>query len=89
MNKLVKSMVEPVAEENGWNYTISGVTTQFDKDGYEIWFGNDGFELTILDPDTSDRKVIFEQREHEGSPFYYATLLHVLDNAEIMVARCE
>jgi hypothetical protein len=64
----------------------------FFKDGFEIYFfeQNDGFELTIRNPDTLERETILEVRSDDIptlSPHYIGVVMYVMENAEEMVLR--
>lgn len=92
MHNAVSSRVNVSADAYGWNSARQG-RDRYEKDGYEIYFfsKNDGFELTIRDPETRERKSVFEIRSEDvptGSPLYVALLEHVLMNAENIVAQC-
>jgi len=86
MNQTVKQIVDISAEHYGWDSFYNG-RDRYEKDGYEIYFfeQNDGFELTIRDPETMERKTILEVRDEDlctASPAYVAILEYVLRNAE-------
>lgn len=92
MHNAVKSRVSVSADAYGWNSARHG-RDRYEKDGYEVYFfsKNDGFELTIRDPETRERKTVFEVRDDDvdtSSPLYVALLEHVLMNAENIVSQC-
>lgn len=91
MNRTVKRRVDISADAYGWDSAHAG-RDRYDKDGYEVYFfsKNDGFELTVRDPDTRERKTIIEVRDEDvctTSPAYVALLEHVLMNAEKICSR--
>ncbi len=86
MNQTVKQIVDISADAHGWDSAYSG-RDRYEKDGYEVYFfsQNDGFELTIRNPETKEREAILEVRDEDvctTSPAYVALLEHVLRNAE-------
>lgn len=86
MNRTVKRIVDVSADAHGWDSAYAG-RDRYEKDGYEIYFfsQDDGFELTIRDPETRERRTVFEVRDDDvctTSPAYVALLEHVLMNAE-------
>lgn len=92
MHNAVKSRVSVSADAYGWDSARHG-RDRYEKDGYEVYFfsKNDGFELTIRDPETRERKTVFEVRDEDvdtSSPLYVALLEHVLMNAENIVSQC-
>lgn len=72
-------------EENGWRDR----RPMFEKDGYEIYFIDDeGFELTIRDPETRGyREIIRFTKIDVHSPLYVALLGKVIENAETIVSE--
>jgi hypothetical protein len=90
MNKFISNLINPVRQNNGWNRYSQG-RNRLEKHGFEIYFhNNDGFELTIRDPDTMERRVVYENRGPDvHSPLYTAILLHILENVEQVVKECE
>jgi hypothetical protein len=92
MHNAVKSRIRISADAYGWDHSRHGREI-YQKDGYEIYFfsQNDGFELTIRDPESQERRAVFEIRDEDidtASPLYVAMLEHVLKNAEQIVSRC-
>jgi len=86
MNQTVKRIIDISADAYGWDSARHG-RDRYEKDGYEVYFfeQNDGFELTIRNPDTMERETILEVRDEDlctTSPAYVAILEHVLRNAE-------
>lgn len=86
MNRTVKRIVDISADAHGWDSARHG-RDRYEKDGYEVYFfeQNDGFELTIRNPETMERETILEVRDEDictTSPAYVALLEHVLRNAE-------
>lgn len=91
MNSTVRERVDSYADASGWNWTRRGRLI-YEKDGYEVYFfsQNDGFELTVRNPETREREAVLEIRDNEvdtSSPLYIAILEHVLKNAETIVAN--
>jgi len=91
MNRTVKKIVDISADAYGWDSARHG-RDRYEKDGYEIYFfsQNDGFELTIRDPETTERKTVLEVRDDDlctTSPAYVSLLGHVLKNAESICSR--
>lgn len=91
MHSAVKSRIGISAEAYGWSTAYHG-RDRYEKDGYEVYLfdQNDGFELTIRDPETMERKTIFEVRDDDvdtASPLYVALLEHTLMNAETIAAN--
>lgn len=87
MRNFIVPRLRDAAEANGWSFRNKG-HARLEKDGYEIYFGNtDGFELTVRDPETMDREIVFEQRgSGVGSPLYVATLLYIIRHVEEVVS---
>lgn len=89
MEKLISEKVMPISEDNGWRHQTVGSRDRFKKDGYEVWFPTEGgFELTIVDPETGERKIIFRHDEFR-TPLSKAVLIYILENAETVVSQCE
>lgn len=91
MNEAVRKRVDIHAKTYGWNSARMG-REFYDKDGYEVYFfdQDDGFELTVKNPETQERQTVLEVRGDEvdtSSPLYVAILEHVLMNAESICAR--
>lgn len=91
MNSTIRERVDPYANANGWSWTRRGRLI-YEKDGYEVYVfsKNDGFELTIKNPETMERETIIEVRNDDidtSSPLYVAILEYVLENAETIVAN--
>lgn len=89
MREPVLQKIRPVATNAGWKYAGRG-RDRFEKDGYEIYFqADDGFEVTIRDPETMERRAVYEHRGSEiHSPFYVACLQHIITNVETFVSEC-
>jgi hypothetical protein len=91
MRKPVSRRVDVSASAYGWDTSYTGREI-YQKDGYEIYFfqRNEGFELTIRDPETRERETVLEVRDDEictASPAYVALLEHTIKNAENIVAE--
>jgi hypothetical protein len=91
MNSVVNSRVIVTADAYGWSSSNHG-RDFFEKDGYEIYFFNldDGFELTVRNPESMERETIVEIRDDDidtSSPLYVAALEHILMNAENIVSE--
>lgn len=86
MKPSVKKRVDISAEAYGWDSTFRG-RDLYQRDGYEIYVfsKDDGFELTIRNPETMERETILEVRSDDiptSSPAYVATVEHVMKNVE-------
>jgi len=94
MNQTVKKIVDISADAHGWDRASPrGAIQRYEKDGYEVYFfrQDDGFELTIRNPETMERQTMLEVRDENictTSPAYVALLEHVLRNAENIVSEC-
>lgn len=74
--------VRPAAEQSGWNFQYQA--KRLEKDGYEIYFFDDGrFELTMRDPETTERVTVYEYNENNvHSPLYVAIIIYIVENVE-------
>jgi hypothetical protein len=90
MSQPVLTRVRSVATDNGWEYH-NRARDRFEKDGYEIYFqGDDGFEVTIRDPESMERRAVYEHRGQDvHSPFYIACLQYIVENVEQFVSECD
>lgn len=62
-----------------WN--VSGQLIE--KDGYEVYVTNEGFELAMRDPETREDVVLFQALHLDvASPHFAAAVLSVLNNVE-------
>lgn len=91
MRTQVKRIVDSSAKKCGWSTNARG-RDFYEKDGYEIYFfpQNGGFELTVRNPDTTERETILQILNTDvctASPLYVAILEHVLENAEKIVSN--
>lgn len=91
MRQPVKRRLKDHTDHYGWHWTKIG-RLALEKSGYEIYFfaQHDGFELTVRDPDTRERKTIFEVRDTDvptESPLYVAILEHTMMKAEEIAAN--
>lgn len=93
MRNTVEKIVSITADHQGWDKQYAG-RNYFTKSGYEVFFydQNDGFELTIRNPETSERETMFEVRDSDistASPLYVALVEYVFMNAENIVSEVQ
>lgn len=78
------------AEYHGWD-KLRGSKDIFEKDGYELYFRDDGgLELVIRDPESKKLVNILKVTSDDApihSPMYVALIEHILSNAENIVSR--
>lgn len=88
MNRPIWDTIIPFARENSWTVHDSG-RWRLEKDGYEIYFmTTGGYELTIRDPETTNRRAVFERRhKNVESPLDVAILLYVISHPEEIVSK--
>lgn len=75
-----------ISQNHGWS-SPGGPRDRLEKDGYEIYFHKDGFELTVRNPETMEREIVFEYRHERSSPLYAAILLYTIENVETVVTH--
>jgi hypothetical protein len=93
MRNTVERIVSITAENQGWDKQYAG-REYFTKLGYEVFFykSNDGFALTIRNPETSEREAVFDVLDRDistSSPLYVALVEHVFTNAENIVSEVQ
>lgn len=60
------------------------------KDGYEVYLTGNGFELTMRNPETTEREVLFTVEQHDPySPHLLGALLYVLCNVETVARQAK
>jgi len=89
MNDEIWEFISPIARNNSWTVHDRG-QLRLEKDGYEIYIHETGgYELTIRDPETQERRAVFERRGIDfHSPLHVAILIYIIQNPEEVVNEC-
>lgn len=84
-NRTIGEYLDPVAMDNGWSRR-GWSNLSYEKDGYELYLYDNGFELVRIEPETHSEEVVVEHRDVSiRSPTAIATMQFILERAEIIV----